>query len=159
MSGTWEYRGGAVLECSLESRGALRLTAETPGSKRKRGHPGVATGGQRVGNSRTHLIPGPDLPAGLRPSPSQPHIPAPRESSSLLRASRTRDHEGEGGLEKREGARGGGAGGWGGGGKQAPARDSALNLCPQLAPAGSFLKIQAAFTLEPTSLCLLTLRT
>jgi len=40
---------------------------------------------------------GPDLPAGLRPSPSQPHIPAPRESSSLLRASRTRDHEREGG--------------------------------------------------------------
>lgn len=38
----------------------------------------------------------------------------------------------------------------GGAGKQAPARDSALNLCPRLAPAGSLLKVQASLTLEPT---------
>lgn len=36
------------------------------------------------------------------------------------------------------------AAGWGGAGKQAQARDSALNLCPQLAPACLILKAQAA---------------
>ena len=45
----------------------------------------------------------------------------------------------------------GGEGRGGGAGKQALARDSALNPCPQLSPAGSLLKVQTALLFKAPS--------
>lgn len=127
------------------------LSGETPGSKRKgvlprapRGLQGRTAGGGFLDTSA------PSPTSGQNQSPPLPSRTFPRHVSPFLPPgcfahARSRGR-GRGLCNVRAPVAAGGAAG-----KQAPARDSALNLCPQLAPACSLLKAQGAPPPEPTS--------